>query len=525
MERRKSRSISHVSSRYYYLSFQLDLKLAHKALILVAVPLAFELIFVGTLAVLLKQSEAETFKERHARAMVAESNSLLKNFMDGGILIHLYASTKKESFLQRQQEICEEIPQQFRSLKLMAADSPRTKESVERLESACRKGLELMTSANMLKGGDGAAMNWAGSNDELATTTEQLISGLRQFVKEQEQAEQVDSNAESRARMAVSQWLYFGVALNILLAVALALYFNRGTTRRLMVLVDNTRRLSNGQQLQDPLPGKDEIALLDAVFHDMVNKLDEVSQRKQELVSMVTHDLRTPLTSIRSTMTLLTEGALGELPPRVMKKLTAAETSAQRLISLINDLLDIEKLEAGKMKVDMRTISLGDIFQSSIDSVASFADESKIELESMPAEIEVSADGDRIVQVVINLLSNAIKFSPAGAKVTLEAETLSDKNLVEVRIIDRGRGIPAEFCGKVFERFQQVDPNNETERKGTGLGLPICKAIVEAHGGDIGVRSKMGEGSTFWFQLRKSKAEPTNTDGELKGEIKTVEAG
>lgn len=485
-------------------SFPLELKLGQKAVILVALPLIFELIFVGILVGLLRQSEAETFKERHARAMVAESNSLLKNFMDGGILIHLYVSTKKDSFLQRQQEICEEIPKQFRSLKIMAADSPRTKESVERLENACRKGLELMTAARLLKGEDAAAMNWVGSNDELATTTEQLISGLRGFVKEQEQAEQVDSNAEAGARFAVMQWLLFGVITNCVLVVLIAIYFHKDIMSRLVILVENTRRLGQGKPLQGLVSGKDEIALLDSVFHDVVDALEAASKRKQELVSMVTHDLRTPLTSIRSTLTLLSEGALGELPPKAVKKIGAAESSADRLISLINDLLDIEKLEAGKMQIDLSDAVLEEIFDSSLNSVAAFAEEAGVIIECEESDFIVRADPDRIVQVLVNLLSNAVKFSPKGAVVKLCA-IKANEAWVEVQVSDRGRGIADEYQSRVFERFQQVSPGDATEKKGTGLGLPICKAIVEAHGGEIGVQSKAGEGSTFFFRLLSSQ--------------------
>lgn len=505
-------------------SFQLDLNLGQKAVILVAVPLVFELIFVGILARLLQQSEAETFKERHARAMVAESNSLLKNFMDGGILIHLYVSTKKDSFLQRQQEICEEIPQQFRSLKIMAADSPRTKESVERLETACRKGLELMTAARLLKGEDAAAMNWVGSNDELATTTEQLISGLRGFVKEQEQAEQIDSNAESNARRAVMEWLAGGVFINCVLVVVIAIYFHKDIMSRLVILVENTRRLGQGKPLQERVSGKDEIALLDSVFHDVVDALDEASKRKQELVSMVTHDLRTPLTSIRSTMTLLSEGALGELPPKVVKKISAAESSADRLISLINDLLDIEKLEAGKMQIELTVCPLEDIFESSLNSLSAFADEAAVRLECAPCDFQVKADPDRIVQVLVNLVSNAVKFSPKESVVELNARRVED-SWIEINVVDQGKGIPDEYQAKVFERFQQVSRTDATEKKGTGLGLPICKAIVEAHGGVIGVRSKLGEGSTFFFRLQEASSDSPSDYLQLDSQAAAAQNG
>ena len=479
-----------------------ELKLSHKALILVAIPLVFELAFCAILSGLLRQAEAETYKERHARAIIAESNSLLKNFMDAGILLHLYKSLKSDAFLRRQMEIYDEIPRQFRSLKIMVADSPREKEMVAKFETACRKGLQLLADARRLGSAEGEAFRYAGSNTELAEVTEELVNGLRNFIKEQENAEQIDTSAEVQTRMWIRNLLALGVIANIALALALALYFNKGITSRLLVLVNNTKNLAKGKELTARIGGADEIAQLDGVFHEMADALADAAKRKQELVSMVTHDLRTPLTSILSTLTLMDDGVLGELPELAHKKVGRAVGSATRLISLINDLLDIEKMEAGRMQLALRDIPLEPLLESSINSVQAFAEEAGVKLECPECDLGVSADGDRIVQVIINLLSNAIKFSPRDGLVRLESEELD--SMIEVRVVDRGRGIPEEHQSRVFERFSQVDPSNPTERKGTGLGLPICKMIIEGHGGSIGVRSKPGEGSTFWFRLKSA---------------------
>ncbi|MBX9687418.1 MAG: HAMP domain-containing histidine kinase [Candidatus Obscuribacterales bacterium] len=477
-----------------------ELKLSHKALILVAVPLFFELAFVGTLSYLLGEAEAEAFRERHARAISAESSSLLKNFMDAGILLHLYKTTRSEAFLRRLQELRAQIPRQFRSLQIMVADSPREKIMVEKFAVSCRKAVRLLTDAERLIGDGSEAFHWAGSSTELAEVTEELVSGLRSFVKEQESNELLDTNAEGKTRLLIRNLLAAGVLLNIAIALALAFYFNRGTTSRLLVLVDNTKRLARGNELAPKLSGADEIALLDNVFHDMAEALDDAARRKQELVSMVTHDLRTPLTSIQSTLTLLDGGVLGDLPERASRKVAMALDSTARLISLINDLLDIEKLEAGLMKIDEKEQDLNPIVENSLNSVQAFADAASVKLDYQPGNFRVKADSDRLVQVLVNLLSNAVKFSDAASTVKIEAEAI--ENMLELRVIDQGRGIPEEHLSQVFERFAQVDPNNPVEKKGTGLGLPICKKIVEAHGGTIGVRSKPGQGSCFWFRVK-----------------------
>ncbi len=484
---------------------RLSLKLSHKALILVAVPLFFELAFCGILAFLLAQSEAETFRERHARAIVAESNSLLKNFMDAGIFIYLY-KTMKQDYMKRQIEICDEIPRQFHSLKIMVADSPRQKEMIERLEAESRRALQLMTETRRVSGQDSEVYHWTGSNTELAEITQQVVEGLRSFVNEQELIEETDTNAEGRTRVLIRSLLAFGVVANIAIAVGLALYFNKGTTNRLLVLVDNTQRLQKGEVLAEPVKGSDEIAFLDSVFHKMADALKEAASRKQELVNMVTHDLRTPLHAIQTTLTLLGDGVLGELPEKANKKIGMAQKSSARLIGLINDLLDIEKLEAGHMKLDLKNTPVQAIFDASLSSVYDFAEKQGVKIECPESDLVVCVDADRMVQVIVNLLSNAVKFSPTNSVVTLLA--LPYENMVELRVIDQGRGIPESHREKIFDRFSQVDPDNPAEKKGTGLGLPICKLIVEGHGGKIGVESVVGEGSTFWCRLPGSGQSP-----------------
>lgn len=264
--------------------------------------------------------------------------------------------------------------------------------------------------------------------------------------------------------------------------------------------MDNTERLSRSQKLHQRIGGGDEIAHLDSVFHNMADALAQAARRKQELVSMVSHDLRTPLTSVQASLTLLSEGVMGTLPVKAQKEVLNAETNTGRLINLINDLLDIEKMEAGQMRVERSLTDVQSIFQRSAEAVKAFADKQKVTVKIETTDLDVYADGDRMIQVVINLLSNAIKFSPEGSTVTLNAIP-SPGGMVKMQVIDQGRGIPEEFKASVFERFQQVELADAKAKKGTGLGLAICKALVEVHEGSIGVESEQGKGSTFWFTI------------------------
>jgi PAS domain S-box-containing protein len=230
-----------------------------------------------------------------------------------------------------------------------------------------------------------------------------------------------------------------------------------------------------------------------------VSERKEVERLKKEFVSTVSHELRTPLTSIRGSLTLLSVGAMGVLPEQAKKVVGIAERNTIRLITLINDILDIEKLESGKLDMVFDNLAIGTVLERSSESVKAFAEQNGIKLELVPSNAQVYADGDRLVQVLVNLVSNAVKFSPKGETVTVAVEEMP--NYLEVKVIDRGRGIPAKFKNLLFQRFQQVEASDAKKKGGTGLGLAICKGIIEAHGGSIGVESEEGKGSVFWFRI------------------------
>lgn len=232
-----------------------------------------------------------------------------------------------------------------------------------------------------------------------------------------------------------------------------------------------------------------------------VTERHEVERLKREFVSTVSHELRTPLTAIRGSLTLLAVGALGKLGDQADKAVKIAERNCLRLINLINDLLDIEKLEAGKLEMVFEETSFHPVLERSVESVKAFAEQYAVRIQTTQsdANAKVYADPDRLVQVMVNLLSNAVKYAPRDSVVDVQVD-VSGKD-VKVSVRDQGRGIPPDFKDKVFERFQQVDSMDSKRKGGTGLGLAICKAIVEQHNGKIGVDSEAGQGSTFWFEI------------------------
>lgn len=244
------------------------------------------------------------------------------------------------------------------------------------------------------------------------------------------------------------------------------------------------------------------------VLHD-VSARKEAELLRQELIAMVTHDLRTPLTAVRQIVETLKGDANGEVSPDTDKMLTHIETSSTRMMLLINDLLDIDKIESGCLKLSCSKVFATELFAQAIETTHVLAYEKEIVLVDKASEIveagfvdiELEVDPDRIIQVLVNLISNAIKFSPRQSKIELFAFERGEA--IEFDVKDSGRGIPQEMLTRIFERFLQVERSDWQVQGGSGLGLVICKSIVELHGGKIWVESEPGAGSVFKFVLPK----------------------
>jgi PAS domain S-box-containing protein len=232
-----------------------------------------------------------------------------------------------------------------------------------------------------------------------------------------------------------------------------------------------------------------------------ISEFKRVDQMKSEFVSMVSHELRTPLTSIRGSLGLIAGGVAGSLPEPVRNLVDIAKNNCERLIRLINDILDTEKIESGKMGFELKEVELGRLLEAAIAANEGFAAQHNVTLTlAAPEEpVPVNVDGDRLNQVITNLISNAVKFSPAGKAVEVSLGRHAGWARVEIR--DHGGGIPEEFRVRMFQKFSQADSSDSRSRGGTGLGLNISKAIVERLGGNIGFETPEDGGTRFYFQL------------------------
>lgn len=239
-----------------------------------------------------------------------------------------------------------------------------------------------------------------------------------------------------------------------------------------------------------------------------LNLVNDITQRKRlenEFISLVSHELRTPLSSLMGSLDVLGTGQLGQLNDQGQKVLNIAVTSTERLTRLVNDILDLERMKAGKITLHPERCDLAQVMTQATEAMQAMADRAQIQLITQPLSVEIWADPDRLIQALTNLLNNAIKFSDGGKSVELrailESRDSTPTQTVLITIRDQGRGIPADKLDLIFDRFQQVDSSDSRRKGGTGLGLAICRSIVEQLNGKIWVESQLGQGSTFYVRL------------------------
>ncbi|MBD2260408.1 ATP-binding protein [Pseudanabaena sp. FACHB-2040] len=237
----------------------------------------------------------------------------------------------------------------------------------------------------------------------------------------------------------------------------------------------------------------------------VANDITERKRLENEFISLVSHELRTPMNSVIGALDLLATGHLGTLTEKGETLIQIAITNAERLIRLVNDILDLERMKSGQLTLQLQQCRVADLLHQAQAAMQGLAEPAQVQIEVDAVELEVWVDCDRILQLLTNLLSNAIKFSEPGNLIWLSAsaehQAIEPPAALHICVKDQGRGIPTEKLHLIFERFQQVDASDARRQSGTGLGLAICRQIVQQHGGRIWAESELGQGSTFHVTL------------------------
>jgi two-component system sensor histidine kinase GlrK len=293
------------------------------------------------------------------------------------------------------------------------------------------------------------------------------------------------------------------ISVACLMAIILmSLFITKSITRPIALLKHKTREIAAGNfEGRVAVHSPPEIGELAAAVNSMCEKLQELEQMKTDFFASMSHELRTPLTSIKEGTRLLLDGVGGDTTEKQRKLLTILAEESNRLISVVNSLLDLSKMEAGMMAYDFELTQMEPLIKRAIVGMTPLIEAKGIRLESeldgrLPA---LKMDPERILQVLRNLLGNAVKFTPKGGLVNASAKAADDT--LEISVKDSGPGIPAESLTSIFEKFNQGTRRTPHSRQGTGLGLAIANSIITSHGGKIWAESQLGKGSTFIFVL------------------------
>ncbi len=351
--------------------------------------------------------------------------------------------------------------------------------------------------ADYLKNGLNYTKEWYADEKERAVnaTLEELVK-IR-LLSQQSIFDKVKnlSEAGTKARaiaIAVS-------AVLLLSGILLVVLITRSITRPLALMQKKTKDIAEGVLEPDlKLPSPPEIGELAQAFNIMCRKLKEVDKTKSDFFALMSHELRTPLTAIKEGTNLFLEGKGGDVTEKQKKLLTIVSEESNRLIGLVNSVLDLSKLESGMLTFNFARADLSPLIARVVDEVGPLAEAKRIRIKREMSELPaVSMDTERILQVLRNLIGNALKFTPRGGMVDIATRRLD--NAVRVSVFDTGPGIPKEHAAVIFDKFRQVP--GSARLPGTGLGLAIVKHIIQAHGGTVWVESEAGSGSTFIFQL------------------------
>lgn len=594
-----------------------ELTLSRKAMILVAVPLVFELVFVGTLGALLYQVDRERAQEAHSSLLTAHYNNMLRFLLERIVSNIVYKTIPSDKAHRKFRVSGKQMREELEQLRTLSADNEHEREVTSHIDSILLRNSDRSKKVVGLQD-EGTRLMGIQAVVDMQNDMDELCGILQTAVEEQQGKQAEEKRRQAHYRELVELVLTVGVASNILIAVVLAIYFNRGTSKRLASLMDNIVLMGHDHALNPPMEGNDEIAEIDKVFRSMSERLQtarkneravlenalavicsinskgnvvqinpacktlwdldpasivglpvtnivvdsdkerthnfferliskessgtldnrikkgdgaeadmhwiaqwsssekslfcvaqdvsaekEIERIKQEFVAMVSHDLRAPLMSIQIIIELLAAGRFGELTAEGKTRLSLAEDEVDRLMRMIKDLLDLERLESGAGNLDMQPTPIDNVLREAYDVLSVLADKSSIVLEIDEHEnYIVNCEQDRIVQVLVNLVANSIKFSPNNSTIRIAITPINGQ--LEIGIADQGRGVPKELQDKIFDRFRQVERNDSKVKGGAGLGLAICKTLVEMHGGKIGVRCPESGGSIFWFTLPRN---------------------
>lgn len=466
-------------------------RLLHKGLILISIPLIFEMFIFAKLMILQGQLEHETQRITNFKRFNDDANDIIRDMVILGFIgrrqkiLEFNANPQVRILLtdlQRAMTDCKQV-----------AETPRVMQDITEGESAV-DSLFAEIDRRSRQMHEGTYKKMQGRDELVGQLYDELTRMVMKLGNRSISPKYELHSGELREKS--RQVLNFALAFSILFAMCAAFMYRNNLVGRLDRVGENAKRLAKGEPLLAPVSGSDEIAELDATVHYAADQIGAAMKMRQEATAMITHDLKTPLQSVRSYFEMLGHGSFGELNERGTRLLQIGIRSVQHMAELINSVLQLEKLRTGNVTLETVKLQLTTLLDACLDSIKLLAGQKNIAILRGYDQSETSQiDGDAfwLEQVFSNILSNAIKFSPEDS--TIYVGLKKQDHGVEVQVHDQGPGIPENEIAQIFERYHRVE--STAAIPGTGLGLPIAKELIDLHHGSIAVESKPGSGCTF----------------------------
>jgi len=482
--------------------------------IIITMVLVVSIFSITTIYQLNQISETVVSRNNTIRSRGKKLQELVLSMMEGEKKLILL---KKDEYRDVFEESAGEFSTTLRSLKGLAED-PEVADQIERTTGLFETYRYIVQNA-LSRGGEEGLERLASVSNLTEDLTNGIISAVDRVLLINEENINVSlSKLEEKGDTAGKLALII-CSLSILIGVSSYFYLRRTISTPVRLLEKATHHVSKGEfDYQVPIHSQDEFESLARSFNDMAARLKELDELKADFISLLSHELRTPLSIMREAVSLLKDEVLGKIGDRQREFLIILSQEVEKMISFVNELLDLSRLEAGRLPIETFPMDVEELIDESLKKIRPLLLDKKIEAEVdiAPQIPRVVADGVRVDQVLTNLMDNAIKFTANGGRIQIGVEVSDDRGaeegkhvrgargkqrFVRVMVSDNGEGIGDDEKRYVFDKFYQARAGKGSNTKGSGLGLSISKRIVEAHGGSIWFTSAAGKGSSFYFTL------------------------
>lgn len=473
-----------------------NLTIGQKGWILIAIPLGFEILITASLWFMFQQAEHKAVQLSHSRDIILKLGHLSSSLLEASGSMLTFAYTNRAGLVEASRRSEDSCLRSMDILMQLAHENNRDISEYTKLKTAVDGAIQLLRKYEQKDDSVGMLAHVGALRQELQVVHQNFKTIVQHISDVERQIELQENDADQQLKVNIQALLLCFVIASIIISALLARFFFSNIASRLNKIEENSRRIGFRAELPAPLMGDDELAKLDRSLHQAADDLAAAESKKQLMIAMISHDLRSPLLSLQGTLALLLAGSCGVIPDKAQTRVQKAERSLERLIAMITDFLDLEKFSASDavLNLQLTQTNLRKIFDESNLAVEGLAHERSIEIVCTGGETELVVDLNLMIRLLTNLLSNAIKFSQPNSRVEVNAGYEPDGAFITVT--DQGAGIEAKSLDRLFEPFFQTKEGADKDNS-SGLGLAVCREIARKHQGEITVRSKIGVGTVF----------------------------